>query len=299
MFFSAKDRKIPISDLVLTDDLSMYHQTITFLIETRIYEANGAIEFDSHKIKVRVLNQMLVEGTRFKTTCVSEAIYKTFNSVCEGYNGFTTLNSLFSKLGFDYKSDFKSNNTYFSIPRCKVVTLMNMLTKHASFANGGGAHFYIDSEGVINGYDYKLIKEKAKAIDLRAELVSESANTEWSNFSAGEYELLYWGNDNKFKKEDLKLEKGYGKMSVPICDTTGVWKNVLKQELTNEFYNRYLSSRQIFVTIMEASEQIKLGQLVNLNQWNELMIVRSVVVTYDEVSKQAHFSATLITNPSY
>lgn len=299
MLFTARDRKIPISDLVITDDLSMYHQIITFLIPTRIYEADGAIEFDSHKIKVRVLNQMLVEGGRFKTTCISESVYKTFNSVCEGYNGFITLNGLFSKLGFNYKSDFKSNNTYYSIPRCKVVTLLNMLTKSASFANGGGAHFYIDSEGMINGYDYKLIKEKAKAIDLNADFVSETINTEWCNFLAGEYELLYWGNDNKFKKEDLKLEKGYGKMSVPICDTTGVWKNVLKQELINEFYNRYLSSRQIFVTILNANEQVKLGQLVNMNQWNEQMIVKALVMTYSEESKQGHFSATLISNPTY
>jgi hypothetical protein len=300
MLFIAKDKAIPVYNLEITDDLSMYHQIITFLVPTRIFEADGTLEFDTYKIKVRIVSQMLVEGARFKTLCYTEPVYKLLNDVCEGYNGYTTLNSLFSKLGFSYKSDFRANNAYYNIPRCKVTTLLDMLTKYASFANGGGAHFYLDSEGCVNGYDYKLIKEKSRKNPLVGELLSENTNTEWNTLSAGEYEFMYWDNNNVFKRENLVFVKGYGKKIIHLNDTTGVWNDAMKQSLTNEFYNRYLTSRKLVVSVLKAAEQVRIGQLVNLNGWeNENFIVKTVSVVYDETAQKGTFTATLVSNPTY
>ena len=299
MWFLAKDRKIPISDLVIADDLSMYHTAISFNTNARIYVLEGKIEYDGSKIDVIIINQNPTGEGYFKTDCVTKKVYNTFDDVCAGYNGRTTIDSLFAKLGFTYYSDFKSNNSYFSIPQCKITTLFDKLTTSASFANGGGAHFYMQMNGVVYGYDYKLIKEKSRIIPIKGEVYSQSTNTEWNEFSASEYDLYCWDNNNNYKKENLVIEKGYGRMAVPINDTTGIYKDVLKQELTNKFYNKWFNSRQILVNIAPTQEKIKLGQLVDLNNWGDTFIVKGITMTFEEVSKIPSISVILISESNF
>ena len=88
-------------------------------------------------------------------------------------------------------------------------------------------------------------------------------------------------------------------MAVPINDTTGIYKDVLKQELTNKFYNKWFNSRQILVNIAPTQEKIKLGQLVDLNNWGDTFIVKGITMTFEEVSKIPSISVILISESNF
>lgn len=298
MFFLAKDKRIEITDLVLTDNLSMYHSVITFVSPAKLYTHVGKIEFSntSDKLDVCIESQQLMDNGLMKISCTTKKVHDTFDSITAGYNGRTTLNSLFAKLGFDYHSDFKSNNTYFSIPQCKVVTMFDNLTKYASFANGGGAHFYMQSDGVIYGYDYKLIKAKARATKIDGQIQGESSSIDWTNNTTSEYELFVYDNNNNFKKETFVIEKGFGRAAVPVCDTTGLTKDAFKQELTNLFYNKWFSAHRVSVGI---TEQVKLGDLVDLNGLGNTYIVKGITMSYTETQKTPAVTAELVSNPIF
>ena len=147
MWFIAKDKKIRITDIVLTDNIGEYHGTISFTSVAKLYAHEGRIEMDYTKFDVCVEKQTRMSDGKIKVDCVSKEVHDKLNSVTAGYNGNTTVERLFNKLGFNYKSDYQTNNTYFSIPQCTVVTLFDKLTRSASFSNGGGAHFYMSSDG--------------------------------------------------------------------------------------------------------------------------------------------------------
>lgn len=298
MWFLAKDKKIPITNLVFSDNLAAYHSVISFTTESKLYTKEGKIECKLGTIDVRVDSQMRTQDNQMKVDCVSRKVRTAFDNTTAGYNGFATINSLFSKLGFTYQSDFKSNNSYFSIGQCSVTDLFDKLTKYASFANGGSAHFFMTNDGVVHGYDYKLIKGKAQVQDLNGTITSESIKTEWSDYTPSEYELFCYDSKNNFKKEKLVLEKGFGKASVILPSTTDVWKDAAKQELTNTFYNKWYNGHTITIDIPLGLIP-KLGTLVNLNDTGHKFIVKGVAVGYSDMQEIPSVSAILISNPTF
>lgn len=299
MLFITKDRELPIDDLTIMDDLSTYHNTISFSSFCKIFAIEGKIKTDRTTTDVCIVNQQST-GSGVRVECVTKKVHDAFNSVTEGYVGWTDVNGLFRKLGFEYKSDYKSNNVYFSIDKCMVTTLFDDITKYASFANGGSAHFYMNGDGVVCGYDYKLIKEKARVKQLSASVTNEVMDTAWIDFTPSEYELHIWGADNSFKTERLVLEKGFGKAVAIVNDTTGVWKDALKQELINGFYNKWYTSRTVTVGIApeNMNEAYNVGDLVRLNDYdNEVFIVRATSVGVSQLSEVPVLTATLISEP--
>lgn len=298
MWFLASDRKIQITDLVLSDNLSTYHNLISFTSVSKLYENKGKVESDFATFEVCVRNQTRMSDGKIKVDCVSKEVQDALSSTTAGYTGRTTVNGLFSKLGFNYRSDFQSNNSYFSIPECSLTTLFDNLTKYASFANGGGAHFFMTADGVVHGYDYKLIKDKKKAYKIEGNLQSEQMNTDWLMYTPSEYVLFCWDNKNNFEKETFAITKGFGRATVDINDTTGVWKDAAKQELTNMFYNKWYSSHALNVSIPQGV-QVMLGDLVDLNGLGQTYIVKSITTGINELRKMPEISAVLISNPMF
>jgi hypothetical protein len=299
MWFLVKDKRIPIADVVFVDNLSAYHNVISFTTVSKLYTSEGKIDIDSKKqYDVRILSQVKTQDNKIKVDCVTRKIYDAFNSITAGYTGFTNINSLFSKLGFSYESNCKSNNSYFCIGQYSVTSLFDELTKHASFANGGGAHFYMAQDGVVHGFDYKLIKEKAKATPFAGNIMSEEIDMNWTEYTPSEYEMFVYDNNNNLKREKLTLEKGFGKASVHLTDTTGIWKDVAKQELTNMFYNKWYNSHTVVVSIPMGLIPI-LGSLINLNNEGHTFIVKGVSVAYNDLQEVPSVSAVLISNPTF
>lgn len=297
MWFIAKDKSVPISDLVLSDNLATYHQVISFSTSAKLYVNEGVIDAGFSKYDVHIVNQMRNGDDGMKVDCVTKAVHKAFNSVTAGYNGWTTVKKLFNKLGYTYQSDYQTNNTYFSIPQCMVTTLFDNLTKYASFANGGGAHFYMSYDGTIHGYDYKLIKEKGSVNTLIGKITSEQIRTDFSDYTPSEYDIICWDNDNNRKRETLSLQKSYGKGVVNINDTTGVWKDVIKQELTNTFYNKWYNGHTITLNVAMGGIPT-LGSLVKIdNDDNDTYIVKAVNIAYNELQEVPVTTAVLISNP--
>jgi len=298
MWFLAKDKKIPISDLVLTDNLATYHNVISFTTVSKLYTQEGKIESELGTYDVRIESQTRTQDNQMKVDCVTRAIHTAFDDNTAGYNGNTTINSLFAKLGFAYKSDYKSNNSYFCIGCYSVSTLFDELTKYASFANGGGAHFYMAYDGTVHGFDYKLIKEKAQVHPINGTITGEKIETDWTVFTPSEYDIFYYDNNNKFKKEKLVLEKGFGKASVILNDTTGIWKEPAKQRLTNNFYNKWYNGHTVTISVPMGLIP-KLGTLVDLNNTGRTFIVKGVSVAYNELQEIPNVSAILISNPTF
>lgn len=298
MWFIAKDKKIQVTDLVISDNIGEYHGTISFTSVAKLYAHEGRLELDFTNFDVYVENQTRMSDGKIKVDCVSKEIHEKFASITAGYNGNTTIEKLFNKLGFRYKSDYQSNNTYFSIPQCTVVTLFDKLTRSASFSNGGGAHFYMANDGYVYGYDYKLIKEKRKPYRLDATVQGEQLKTDWLDYTPSEYELFCWDEKNNFKREHLTLVKGFGCASVDINDTTGVWKNVAKQELTNLFFNKWYSSHTVNIAV-PTGVQIRVGDLVNLNGLNKTYIVKAVSTGFNELQKVPTINAIVISEPIF
>ena len=303
MWFIAKDkRKIQIGDLVIMDDLSTYHNVISFTALGFLFTDEGRIETDAAKFDVHIENQVQTSNNQVKVECVTMDVYNAFNATTAGYTGRTTLNGLFAKLGFNYKSNYQSNNTYFSIPQCMVVSMFDKLTKYASFANGGGAHFFMNVKGDVNGYDYKLIKEKAKAVNMFAEINGRSFKTDWINFNPSEYDINYWDNNNKFKKDTLKTIKGHGKAILNVNDTTGEYYNAVKQEIVNNFYNKWFTSYILNVTLLATNnpQNFKVGDLIYLNNNKEdTYIIKALTIGYSEAQQVGSFGATLVSEPKY
>lgn len=298
MWFSVKDKKIPITDLVLSDNIGEYHSTISFTSVAELYTHDGRIETDFTNFDVCVENQTRMSDGKMKIDCVSKEIHDKFCSVTAGYNGNTTVERLFNKLGFNYKSDYQTNNTYFAIPQCRVVTLFDELTRAASFSNGGGAHFYMTNDGYIHGYDYKLIKDKRKPYRLDATIQGKGLKTNWLDFTPSEYDLFCWDEKNNFKKEHFTIIKGFGCACVDINDTTGVGKNVVKQELTNMFYNKWYSSYTVNVSI-PTGVQIQVGDLVDLNGLGDTYIVKAVSTGFNDLTRIPSVSAVIISEPMF
>lgn len=288
---------MPIYDLVLTDSLASYHNTMSFTTISKIYAKEGVIQTDNVKYDVVVVGQTRMEGDKMKIDCVTKDVHDAFDSVTAGYTGRTTINNLLQKLGFNYQSLYQSNNTYFSIPKCTVTSLFDRLSKYASFANGGGAHFYMSYDGTVHGFDYKLIKEKSKPIRLNGNVLSEQIRTDWADYTPSEFEIYSWDNGNGFKTETLTLEKGFGKATVHINDTTGVWKDVAKQELANTFYNKWYNGHT--VTISTALGVFPpIGTLVYLNDSDRTFIVKGVSSLYNDLQELPTTTVVLISNPT-
>lgn len=298
MFFESKDKKIEITELTLLDNLSAYHSVISFISPAKLYTSEGKISLwnTSGKIDVCIKSQQKLDNGMMKVDCTTKSISNVFDSITNGYNGWTTINRLFNKLGFEYKSDFVSNNTYYSLPQCTLISLFDKLTDCASYANGGGAHFYMQADGVIYGYDYKLIKSKAKPKVLNAQMINETINLDWLDFTPSQYELLYWDNNNRFKRENVIFEKNFGKAVVYLNDTTGLFKEVYKQELANTFYNKWFSSHSV---IVGTNEEVKLGELVNLNNLGNTYIVKGITMAYTENQSVPSVTLELISNPNF
>lgn len=297
MLFSALNKDIPISQLVIDDNLASYHNIISFVSPTKLPVKDGVLKTPLHNYDVHIINQDCTNGS-VKVDCITKAVEKSFCSNTVGYNGFTTIDKLFVKLGFAYYSDYKSNNTYLSIPQCPVTTLFDMMTKYASFANGGGAHFYMSQDGTVHGFDYKLIKERGKPLSLYGSIISEKESTNWTLYTPSEYELLEWDENNNFKRETLTLEKGFGKSTVRITDTTGVWKDVEKQALTNTFYNKWYNGHTVVISTARGAVPI-VGMLINLNGNGDTFIVKAVSIAYDELQEVPTTTVTLISNPKF
>ena len=298
MWFLVKNKTIPIFDLVLTDSLASYHNTISFTTVSKIYASEGIIQTDTIKYDVFVVNQTRMDNDKIKVDCVTKAVHDAFNSVTAGYVGTTTVNNLFKKLGFRYDSLYQTNNTYFSIPKCTVTSLFDKLTKYASFSNGGGAHFYMAYDGTVHGFDYKLIKEKSNAVTMNATILSEQIRTDWSDYTPSEFEIYSWNNKNEFKTENLVLEKGFGKATVHINDTTGKWNNVAKQELTNTFYNKWYNGHTVTVST-PLGVFPPLGTLIKLNDSDKTYIVKSVSSLYNDLQDIPATTIVLISNPTF
>lgn len=298
MWFLAQDKKFPITDLVFTDNLASYHSVMSFTSPAKLYTDTGVIETDFAKYEVVLRSQIRMQNDVMKVDCVTRAVNDAFDSTTAGYTGRATLDSLFAKLGYGYYSAYRSNNSYFSIPQCKVVSLFDNLTKYASFANGGGAHFYMAQDGTVHGYDYKLIKEKGMAEVLHGSILSESVKMDWSVFTPSEYEIYTYGCDNSLKRENLTLVDGFGKATVNLCDTTGVWRDPAKQELTNTFYNKWYNGHTI--TASTAAGVIPtLGQLVDFQGNGRTFIVKAVTVAYNEIQEVPSTTVVLISNPQF
>ena len=295
MWFIAKDSTIPISDLVITDNLAAYHNVISFTCIGYIDSVEGTIETKYDKFKVYIINQVQ-QNDMVKVDCVSEEVHNAFNSNTAGYIGYTTVDKLFNKLGFKYYSDYQSNNTYFSIPPCMVTTLFDELTKYASFSNGGGAHFYMSIGGTICGFDYKLIMDKGKVSKLSGQITASQRKIDWIDYTPSEYDIYYWDNDNKFKKENFVVEKGFGRGSVNLNDTTGVWKEPAKQRLVNQFYNKWYSSHALTVTTTLGIKPA-LGSLVELDGIDGKFIVKATSLLYNEMQEIPMTTVVLIKNP--
>lgn len=295
MWFLAKDNNIPISDLVITDNLASYHNVISFTCPGYIDVVDGTIQTNYDKFDVHIVNQVEQDDT-VKIDCVSKEVHNTFDSNTAGFTGYTTIDKLFSKLGFKYNSKYQSNNTYFSIPQCMVTTLFDNLTNYASFSNGGGAHFYMLMDGTICGFDYKLIMEKSKPIKISGRITASQRKLDWVDYTPSEYDLYYWDNENKFKKDLLTIKKGFGKGSVHLNDTTGVWKEPVKQRLTNQFYNKWYSSNALTVT-MTLGCMPPIGSLVELEGFDRKYIVKAVSLLYNEMQELPMVTTVLITNP--
>lgn len=299
MWFLVKDRAMPISDLVLTDSLASYHNTMSFSTVSKIYASEGIIiQTDKVKYDVSIVGQTRMEGDKMKVDCVTKVVHDAFDSVTAGYTGRVTVDKLFQKLGFRYSSNFQTNNTYFSIPKCTVTSLFDRLTKHASFANGGGAHFYMAYDGTVHGFDYKLIKDKCKPMILSGTILSEQIRTDWSDYTPSEFEIYSWDNVNGFKTETLTLEKGFGKATVNISDTTGVWKDVAKQELTNTFYNKWYNGHTVTLSTTLGVFP-PLGTLVKLNDTDKTFIVKGVSSMYNDLQDIPTTTVVLISNPTF
>ncbi len=298
MWFLAKDRKIPISDLVFSDNLASYHSVLSFTSPAVIYADSGVIKTDFAEYEVAIESQTQLQNDVMKVDCITRAVDDAFNSTTAGYTGRCTLDSLFAKLGYGYYSDCKSNNTYFSIPQCKVVSLFDNLTKFASFANGGGAHFYMSMDGVVHGYDYKLIKDKGNATIWYGSILSRSIKTDWHSFTPSEYDIYTYNPDNSLKRESFVIVEGFGRSVVNLCDTTGVWRECAKQELTNSFYNKWYNGYTLTVSVA-AGTIPTLGQLVDLNGDGRTFIVKAVSIAYNEIQEVPSITAVLISNPIF
>lgn len=298
MWFTAQDRAFPITDFVISDSLAAYHNIMSFSCPSKLYVNEGRIEIDSVSFDVCVTGQTRMQNEYMRVDCVTKEVRKAFSDTVAGYNGRTTIDGLFAKLGYAYTSDYKSNNTYFSIPQCSVVSLFDNVTKYASFANGGGAHFYMAQNGVIHGYDYKLIKEKAKSEYIFGNILSETIKTDWSVYTPSEFNLFGWDQNNNFKTELLSLVKGFGRASVYLNDTTGVWKDSIKQELANTFYNKWYNGHTITIDVAMGVIPT-LGSLVDLNNEGQTFIVKGVSITYNDNQSVPSVSAVLISNPLF
>ena len=296
MWFTVKDRVFPISELVLTDNLASYHNVMSFTTIAKIYASEGVIHTDNLKYDVVITNQTRMDGGNMKVDCVTKTVRNAFNSVTAGYTGRTTVSKLFQKLGFRYNSNFDTNNTYFSIPQCSVTTLFDKLTKHASFCNGGGAHFYMAYDGTVHGFDYKLIMQKRKPVVLNCSILSEQIRTDWCDYTPSEFDIYYWDNNNGFKTDSLVLQKGFGKETVYVNDTTGIWKDVAKQELTNMFYNKWYNGHTMSVSPVLGVFP-PLGTLVKINDSDKTFIVKGVSSLYSDLQDVPTTTLTLISNP--
>lgn len=298
MWFLTKDKSIKITDLVLEDNIGEYHGMISFTTVAKLYAHDGRIDTDFTSFDVCVENQTRMSDGKIKVDCVSKDVHDVLNSDTAGYNGNTTVERLFNKLGFAYKSQYQTNNTYFSIPQCTVITLFDKITRSASFANGGGAHFYMGNDGMIYGYDYKLIKEKQRSFRVDASVQSEQMKLDWLDYTPSEYDLFIWDENNAFKRERLTLVKGFGCATVDIVDTTGVWKNVAKQELTNMFFNKWYSSHTVNISV-PTGVQIHVGDLIDLNGLGKTYIVKAVTTGFNELSKIPTVNALIISEPIF
>ena len=129
-------------------------------------------------------------------------------------------------------------------------------------------------------------------------MTGEQLNLDWLDFTPSEYDLFCWDEKNNFKREHLTLVKGYGCATVDIIDTTGVWKNVAKQELTNVFFNKWYSSHTVNVSI-PTGVQIQVGDLVDLNGLGDTYIVKAVTVGFNELQRVPTVNAVLISEPKF
>ena len=71
MWFLAKDRKIPITDLVFSDNLASYHSVLSFTSPAVIYADSGVIKTDFAEYEVAIESQTQLQNDVMKVDCIT------------------------------------------------------------------------------------------------------------------------------------------------------------------------------------------------------------------------------------
>ena len=94
----------------------------------------------------------------------------------------------------------------------------------------------------------------------------------------GKFKLLIY-DDNGISTEDYIIKEGYGKLISECFDTTGLYKDLYKQKLLNEFYRSYFSSRTVILN-PNSQFSINLGTLVNINDLGTNFLIKGYTLEY-------------------
>lgn len=282
--------EVPLLALSFVEDLTQYYSV--FQISTyALLKSEGCYLETSTKLPLRVIKTQFT-GKYYTYTAVSENTYKVFNSVTNGFTGRATVKKLCNNLGFRTKLSTDSVETWWCLPQCGVVSLINTISKYAKFGNGGGVYCRVDLDGNIVCIDLKKVFS-GKSLSLYGNVLKDTSSIDWIVRHPGKFKLLIY-DDNGISTEDYIIKEGYGKLISECFDTTGLYKDLYKQKLLNEFYRSYFSSRTVILN-PNSQFSINLGTLVNINDLGTNFLIKGYTLEYPLDNTATRTTLELIT----
>lgn len=257
MIITLNEKEVLSTGFTIIESLDQYCTTVEMTTEQIVAKEGYALQNGSNSIPLTIESiagqtggyRILFEPTKYT---------KLKNSTMLGYYGDATVETLVQSMGIELKSKFKTLQSFWNIPECKIMTLIDTLNKYTTVSNGGGSRFYIDILGNLNFCDLKSSYESIAEVTMFGDVLSEQQDKSWTIINPGVVNISKYTTEGVSNSE-YKIVEGYGKGSyrIKISDERSI--NLPEQILKNEFYRKYYTSHIVKLST-QPSFVVFLGQ---------------------------------------
>lgn len=228
----------------IVENLDNYCSTVEFFTSSPMGDTDFTLEDESGNKADLVLFSVTRTLEKNYVVLYPKKFYQALNTTFEPFYGQASVENLVQFVGLEMKSNYKTEEVFWNIPSCKLTTLLGILNKYASVANGGGVRFYVDLYGNLNLCDLKKAYYSRSEITVIGTLVSAVFQLDWQINFPGVIDITKY-TQKGITQSTLVIEENYGKGSLRINQTDENTEGMSERLLTNEFYQKFFTSHQL------------------------------------------------------
>lgn len=280
-----------LSSSVVTD-ASRYYYHVKVVLQFFVNPAN-CLRLDG---KVLHILSTARSGLSYEYLCMSDKQYAAWSRMSRPVNMTGDCVALIRELGFDHDIAYRSKAQSHCLPAMSLEGVLDYLSQHIQFDNGGAPVFFLDFNGRVRALDYyyEYNSFSGDPFKVPSDILSDVCDSSWINHIPSSVRILQSDKDGIRVKDEV-LFKDFGTQAkLYSTDFMGLKHDALLQEYHNDYYTAFFRSRSI--TFDDITGKVRLGMVVECRSF--VGVVDSVSVTNQSgaggaVPIRCHMSAPL------